>query len=178
MLKAKPNFLKVQRYVVQPKAAAWSLVNSARSEDLLVSLHPKLYKCSWASNILIRWWVDLKKWTTFRYVWPVHRTMSSRNHMSLSYIQKWPNKPIAYSCFCHLPQRQAGQGDKYTQKNQPAAKGQQGPAPQRCQLCCQQITARGSAKKDELLKFPTSSLFCDLYWKVILYWTSWTVSQA
>ena len=63
-------------------------------------------------------------------------------------------------------------------KNQPAAKGQQGPAMQHCQLRCQQITARGSAKKDELMKFPTSSLFCDLYWKVILYWTSWTVSQA
>lgn len=98
--------------------------------------------------------------------------------MSLSRIQKWPNKPIAYSYSRHLPQRQAGQGDKYIQKNQPAAKGQQGPAMQRRQLCCQQITARGSAKEDELLKFPTSSLFCDLYWKVILYWTSWTVSQA
>lgn len=50
----------------------------------------------------------------------------------------------------------------------------------RDQLCSTARFAamRGSAKKDELLKFPTSSLFCDLYWKVILHWTSWTVLHS
>lgn len=98
--------------------------------------------------------------------------------MNLSYIQKRPNKLIAYSNFCHFPQRQPGQGDKNTHKKSSSSQRAVKPAMQQGQPGCQQITARGSAKKDELMKFPTSSLFRDLYWKVILCWTSWTLSQG
>lgn len=53
-LKAKPSFPRAQRHLIQPKPAVWSMVNSARCEDLLFAFHPKLYKCNWPDNIIIR----------------------------------------------------------------------------------------------------------------------------
>lgn len=76
MQKAKLNFLKVQRCLLQSKSALWSLANSVRSEDLLFAFHPNLRKHNWPGSILIRQREDLEKQATFRYIWPAYQMMS------------------------------------------------------------------------------------------------------
>lgn len=76
MLKAKLNFLKVQRHLVVSKSAVWSLGNSVRSEDLLFAFHSNCHKHNWPGNILLRQTENLEKEATFRYVGAAYKMVS------------------------------------------------------------------------------------------------------
>lgn len=121
-LKANPNLLEVQRHLVQPKPSIWSkfwkiwLILPDLKTHCLHFTPSFTNATALAIFLLDREWTWKNESHSDMYDQHIKRWVSSRNHMSLSYIQKWPNKPIAYSCSCHLPQRQAGQGDKYIQK--------------------------------------------------------------
>lgn len=77
----------------------------------------------WRISLLDRQWASENKPHSNIYDQHVNSELVTEI-MSLSYIQKRPNKLIAYSNFCHFPQRQPGQGDKNTHKKPAAAKGQ------------------------------------------------------